>query len=146
MNLIDVMHAAFEDELEKIALEAPLTSAATGVAKINAAGLAPLQPMQAAKKLPMAGLGKILKHAGVGMVRIGRKPIGVERLLERDAEENAVDMDIDGDEVEKEAFISGRDAVVIGGTLLAANEVRKRKRDMDVGRQMRLQNQGMGTF
>jgi hypothetical protein len=100
MDLTQVMRAAFDDELEKIAGE--------------------LQ----------------------GFVRSGRRPISVERLLEREAEDNSVDMDVDGDSEEKHASFPVKETALIGAGLYLGDRARKYKRRYEMGRQMELQNTG----
>lgn len=95
MNL-KVMHAAFLDELEKIA-------------------------------------GSLQGHT-----RIGRKPIGVEKMLEKESE---LPKASEITKMSTKMPISGKDAALLAGGALAYHQGRKVKRRYDIGRQMELQNQ-----
>jgi hypothetical protein len=106
MNYDQIMMAAFDDELEKIAGE--------------------LQ----------------------GFTRIGRKPIGVERLLEREAESETTPTDVAEKATEIEAEKTsemGNSALkalgLVGLGAAGAHYLRKANDDRRLGRQIRLQNQ-----
>ena len=103
MTRNEIMRAAFQDELQKIAGE---------------------------------------MH---GATRIGRRPIGIERLLEREEESETTPSEVApaGSEKTSEVLTPGRKAVALmaagaGGYLVA----RKANEDRKLGKAVRLQQQG----
>lgn len=90
-----------------------------------------------------------------GESRIGRKPIGIERLLEREAEVTGLDA-IHGEEQDEETETEETEEktsavdpkLVAGGSLLAGAGLyhigRKANNDRKLGRAIRIQNQAQG--
>jgi hypothetical protein len=96
-----------------------------------------------------AGLyDELAKIAGSmqGHVRKGRKPIGVEKLIEKQSElPKASDIYKYANAAVKAARslpVSGKDVALLGGGALVYHQGRKIKRRYELGRQMELQNQG----
>jgi hypothetical protein len=85
-----------------------------------------------------------------GFTRIGRKPIGIERMLERETESEVTPTDVvekaieRPGETEKLSEISPNTLKSIGllaGGALGYHALRKTNEDRKLGRQLRLQNQ-----
>lgn len=84
-----------------------------------------------------------------GFTRLGRKPIGVERMLEREVESETTPTDvvekaIDRTEIEKTSDISMGAKGVMGllaAGALGSHVLRKANEDRKMGRQMRIQSQ-----
>jgi len=89
--------------------------------------------------------------AKIAFTRSGRKPIGVERLMEREAEEtntpsNAfasvkVDPEVFQADIEKVSGMVGKHLLGVGAGAAGALLLQKANRDRQMGRAMRLQQQ-----
>lgn len=85
-----------------------------------------------------------------GHIRIGRRPISVERLLEREAEESQpveaapkVEEKTSGVKIP----ISAKNLALLGAGGLTVMQAQRMKRRYDMGKQMELQSTGgYGTF
>jgi len=99
MDYMDVVQAAFEDELQKIAY-----------------------------------------------VRAGRKPISIERLLERETEVESPSVELDLIQEEPKTAAVGKfpvkETALIGAGALGYHQARKVKRRYQLGKQVEMQNQG----
>jgi hypothetical protein len=84
-----------------------------------------------------------------GFTRIGRKPIGIERLLEREVEEPIPPSQVFAVDAEKVSAAQEAAAslakykvpAALGAGLVGGHVVAQANRDRKVGRQMRLQGQ-----
>lgn len=90
-----------------------------------------------------------IKSAGEmqGFTRSGRRPIGVDRLLERENESDETPSTVFGKQVDQETFrkdveklsAAGHAMALMGAGALAALAARRANEDRKMGRMMRLQ-------
>lgn len=78
-----------------------------------------------------------------GFTRSGIKPIGVERLLERESESEKTPSSVFQKDVEK-LSAAGKALALLGTGGVLALAGQRANRDRQMGRQMRLQGQGQG--
>ena len=81
-----------------------------------------------------------------GFTRAGRKPISVDRMLERESEIDSPSEELglveEVEEVEKEAAIPYKELALVGAGAGLYHHGRKVKRRYEIGRQVEQQNQG----